>query len=159
MNSAKRESKTSWPALIDWPDERFDRAFRDLFRDFFSAGAMRGRLAETVAHPLHLEQFFDDGACVIRAELPGLDPEKDVEITVQAGVLSIEAHRTERTEEQRPDSYRSEFHYGRFHRAIRLPEGAVEADVAASYKDGILEVRVPMKATAPESLRVPVERG
>jgi len=159
MSIVRRESKSPWPGLLDWPDERFDRVFRDMFREFFSAGAMRDRLAETVAHPLHLEQFVEDGTCVIRAELPGLDPEKDVEITVQSGVLTIAAHREEREEEKRPDGYRSEFHYGSFHRAIRLPEGVTDADIAAAYKDGILEVRLPLKEPVEDAVRVPVQRG
>jgi HSP20 family protein len=159
VSVAKREAKSPWPGLLDWPDERFDRAFRDMFREFFSAGAMRDRLAESVAHQLHLEQFVEDGACVIRAELPGLDPEKDVEITVQSGVLTIEAHREARSEEKRPEGFRSEFHYGAFRRSVRLPDGVTDADVAAAYKDGILEVRLPLKESPKAAVRVPVARG
>ena len=159
MSIVKRESRTPWPGLMEWPDERFDRIFRDMFHDFFSAGTMRDRLAGTIAHPLHLEEFVSDGACVIRAEMPGIDPTKDVEITVQGGVLTVTAHREERKEDERPDGYRSEFHYGSFRRAIRLPEGVTESEVTATYKDGILEVRVPMKEPEHAAVRVPVERG
>ena len=159
MSIAKRQSKSVWPGPFDWPEEHFDRMFRDMFRDFFRAGAMRDRLAETIAHPLHLEEFVDEGSCVIRAELPGIDPAKDVEITVHGGVLTIAAHREERTEDERPDAYHSEFHYGSFQRSIRLPDGVTQSDVRAAYKDGILEVRLPLADPSREAVRVPVERG
>ena len=96
---------------------------------------------------------------MIRAELPGIDPDKDVEITVADGVLRLAAKREEHSEESRPDSYHSEFRYGSFERHLRLPAGAREADVKASYKDGILEVRVPMPKTLPDTeiTQVPVE--
>jgi HSP20 family protein len=158
MSIIKRATGTPQP-LLDWPDERFDRTFRDMFRDFFVGSAVLERLAEGVTKPLHLEEFVEDGTCVIRAELPGIDPAKDVEITLQDGVLHLKGERTERKEEERPEGYRSEFHYGGFYRAIRLPEGATEADVKASYKDGILEVRVPMATTPPTATRIAVERG
>ena len=159
MSIAKRESKSPRPGPFDWPEEHFDRMFRDMFRDFFSAGAVRDRLAETIAHPLHLEEFVDDGSCVIRAELPGIDPAKDVDITVYGDVLTIAAHREERTEDERPNAYRSEFRYGSFQRSIRLPDGVTESDIRASYKDGILEIRLPLVDRSREAVRVPIERG
>jgi HSP20 family protein len=66
-----------------------------------------------------------------------------------------------RSTRKQPDGYRSEFHYGRLARSIRLPEGATEAEVTASYKDGILEVRVPApKAVgAPKETKIPIARG
>jgi HSP20 family protein len=156
MSIIKRATGTPQP-LLDWPDERFDRTFRDMFRDFFVGSAVLERLAEGVTKPLHLEEFVEDGTCVIRAELPGIDPAKDVEITLQDGVLHLKGERTERKEEERPEGYRSEFRYGGFYRAIRLPEGSTEADVKATYKDGILEVRVPMATTPSTATRIAVE--
>ena len=69
--------------------------------------------------------------------------------------------REERTEDKRPEGYRSEFHYGSLTRSIRLPEGATEADVKATYKDGILEVRVPApKPAAPATgTKIPISRS
>lgn len=89
--------------------------------------------------------------------MPGIDPDKDVEITVSDGVLHLKAHREEKAEKNKPAVYRSEFHYGSFERAIRLPEGATEADVKANYQDGILEVRVPIaKPVTPGTTRIPI---
>ena len=110
---------------------------------------------------LRVEEFVDDGTLVVRAELPGIDPDKDVELSVANGVLQIRAQREERSEKQDKDVYRSEFRYGSFARTVSLPEGVHEDDITASYKDGILEVRVPMPAeeAKPPVTKVPIARG
>ncbi len=126
-----------WP----WPEDRFDRAFRDMARDLFTGGA---RLAET--WPMHVEEYVEEGTCVIRLEIPGIDPEKDIDVEIADGAVHVVARREERSKEERPDAYRSEFRYGSFERYIPLPDGATEHDVTATYKDGILEVRLPVAA-------------
>jgi len=109
---------------------------------------------------LRVEEFVDAGALVVRAEMPGIDPEKDVEITVADGVLTITASREEKLEHKEKDSYRSEFRYGSFSRSVVLPAGATEEDVTASYTDGVLEVRVPLgEEPKPEPKKIPVTRG
>lgn len=108
-----------------------------------------------------MEEVVDGNTLVIRAELPGIDPEKDAEITVSDGGLTIRAERQEKKEHKEKDSYRSEFRYGSFVRRIPLPDGVKEGDVTASYKDGVLEVRAPIPektATASPS-KVPITRS
>jgi HSP20 family protein len=109
---------------------------------------------------LRVEEFRDGDTLVVRAEAPGLDPERDVELTVAGDVLEIRAHREEREETKGKTSYRSEFRYGAFVRTIPLPVGTGAEDVKASYKDGILEIRLPVP---PEhktaATKVPVARG
>lgn len=150
--------RTAWPAMPTWPDERVDRIFRDMFRDIFAGGVFMDRLFEDTAHQMHLEEFVEDGTCVIRAELPGVDPDKDIDITVENGMVHLRARREECAEEERPGGFHSEFRDGEFQCSVRLPEGATDADVKASYKDGILEVRIPLpKSETPTSIKVPVE--
>lgn len=109
---------------------------------------------------LRVEEFMDERTLVVRAELPGIDPDKDVELSVTNGVLRIRAQREEKTEKDDKEGYRSEFRYGSFVRNVSLPEGVNDGDVTASYKDGILEVRVPMPAEEPKSVtKVPIARG
>ncbi|GAB3285715.1 alpha-crystallin HspX [Sinomonas notoginsengisoli] len=97
---------------------------------------------------LRVEQFREGDSLVVRAELAGIDPEKDVDVTVQDGTLTIKAERRESSENRGKGGYRSEFRYGSFARTLDLPRGARGEDVKASYHDGVLEVRVPV---APES--------
>ena len=123
----------------------------DLFRVFDRASAPEGRI--------RVEEEIRDNAMVIRAELPGIDPEKDVDISVSDGMLLIKAERRSETKEESEGRVRSEFRYGSYTRTLPMPKGASEDDVKATYKDGILEVTVPVKREAVERQRVAVTRG
>ena len=90
---------------------------------------------------------------MIRAELPGVDPDADIEISVSDRTLHIRAERREESERKDKPGYRSEFRYGAFHWTSELSAGVTEDDVAATYKDGILEVRVKAPAEAKEAAR------
>jgi len=105
-----------------------------------------------------IEEVRDDGHVVVRFEMPGIDPDKDVEITVADGTLRIEAERRQESKDEEHKTYRSEFQYGSYTRAIDLPAGATDEDVEATYKDGILEVRVPVNEQRAEARKVPVTR-
>jgi HSP20 family protein len=109
---------------------------------------------------LRVEEVRDGDDLVVRAELPGIDPERDAEVTVSDGVLHIRAHREERSEEKGKGTVRSEFRYGSFVRNLPLPSGIKEEDIKASYKDGLLEIRMPMGQEQKEAaMRIPVNRG
>jgi HSP20 family protein len=126
----------------DGPVDIFDRFFGDwpelLHRPLmvFTPPAM-GNL-------LRVDEFQEDGLHVIRAELPGIDPERDVEVTVDNGVLHIVAEHHQEEKVDGKDYFRRELRYGSFRRDLPLPEGVTDADVKATYKDGMLEIRVPL---------------
>ena len=105
--------------------------------------------------PIRVEDFVDKNRYVIRAELPGVDPGKDVEVSVSDGTLTIRAERSEETKER----HRSEFRYGSLERTVRLPRGANEDDVKASYTNGILEVSVGLAEAKPAERKITVESG
>lgn len=112
-------------------------------------------VALRATHGIRVEEFARNGDFVLRAELPGVDIDKDVDVTVGDGVLTIDATREQLTEEER----RTEFNYGRFHRSILLPPGVDEDAVSATYQDGILEVTVHMPAQTTERTSVPISRN
>jgi HSP20 family protein len=93
---------------------------------------------------IRVEEFREDGTLVMRADLPGIDPDKDVEVTVSDGMLRIEVER--RAEEKREEKgyLRHEVRYGALSRSLPLPAGVTESDITATYRDGVLEVRVPV---------------
>ncbi|MGW4210260.1 Hsp20/alpha crystallin family protein [Lentzea sp. NPDC004789] len=97
-------------------------------------------------HPMHIEDFIEEGAYVVRAELPGLDAAKDIDVSATEGTLTITAQR----EETKKDQHRSEFRYGSFSRSVSLPPGADTSKISAEYRRGILEVRVPVAAPPSE---------
>ncbi len=100
-----------------------------------------------------VEEAIRDDRYVIRAELPGLDPENDIDVTVDGRVLTIHAERRQ----QDSGPYRSEIRYGSLARTVRLPARVDAADVTARYDKGILEVSVPVPAVKPEGTRIPVQ--
>ena len=104
-----------------------------------------------------MEDFEEGGRYVVRAELPGIDPEKDVEVTVEKGMLSIRAERRD----ERKEKQRTEFHYGSFERRMTLPRTATAEDVEATYDNGILTVSVPLQPAEPAkpARRIPVMRA
>ena len=109
---------------------------------------------------LRVEQQVTDDTMLIRAEMPGIDPDKDVEITVADGLLRIHAERRSSTKQEEAGSTRSEFRYGSFSRTLRVPKDTTTDDVVATYTDGILEVRFPLKApTETPPTKVPITRS
>ncbi|MFI7707418.1 MULTISPECIES: Hsp20/alpha crystallin family protein [Nonomuraea] len=121
-------------------------------------------LVEWLEHPmfgfrpfgqiLRIEDYIADGRYVLRAELPGIDPGKDVEVTLDDGVLHIRAEKTRMTTEP----HRSEFAYGALSRSVTLPETAKTDDVKASYTGGVLEVSVGLaEGKKAEGRRITVE--
>ena len=139
----ERSERPEW-FQVEWPD---------MFRRVFDL--------DWESRWLRVEEFVDDGMLVVRVELPDIDPERDIELSVADGVLHIRAQREEKSEKRDKDGYRSEFRYGSFVRNVTLPEGVEDGDITANYKDGILEVRVPMPAATekPPVTKIPVARG
>lgn len=127
------------PHLLDW------------FEDFSPLDLI---WRNTQAHPIKIEEFFKNGNLIIRAEMPGVDPDKDIDVTAGDGFLTIKGER----KEEHKDAQRSEFYYGSFMRTIPLPTGVDEKSVKAEYKDGILEVRIAYPATTPMAKHVPITR-
>lgn len=107
------------------------------------------------AHAMRIEDRLETDRYVLKAELPGIDPDKDIEIAVADGVLTISAERREAVSEKG----RSEFHYGSFVRRVTLPSGAQDDQLTATYDDGILEISVPIVAAVPEPRSIPISRG
>lgn len=138
-------SRFDWPDLFTWPWPERGLLF-DRWRDLFGSG-------------IKVEEYIEGDDQVVRAELPGVDPDKDVSISVSGGALHISAERREQSKEESRGGYRSEFRYGALHRSIPLPAGASEDDVRASYQDGILEVRVRRPQLPEGGKRIPISRS
>ncbi|CAM5717624.1 Hsp20/alpha crystallin family protein [Streptomyces griseorubiginosus] len=96
-----------------------------------------------------------DGTYVLRAELPGVDPAKDVEITVTEGVLVLRAERTEETE----DKHHTEFRYGTLTRSVRLPAGAEGDDATPEYEDSVPTITVPVSELETGARTIPCSRA
>ncbi|MFR9802406.1 Hsp20/alpha crystallin family protein [Pseudonocardia sp. RS010] len=124
------------------PFGRMDR----LFDEWFRALPMRRPFGPDWPGEelIRIDEYREGDTQVIKAELPGIDPARDVEITATDGMLRIKAER--RIEQDREDKgyTRHEIRYGSMTRTLPLPENVSESDITASYANGILEIRVPM---------------
>lgn len=94
-----------------------------------------------------VDVYEKEGAVHVEAELPGLS-EKDIQITVSAGGLTLTGEKSEQKEVKEENYYRSERTYGRFSRQIGLPAGADVAKAEASFKDGVLRITIPLREEA-----------
>jgi HSP20 family protein len=97
----------------------------------------------TAAWTPPVEVIQKPNAIVFRAELPGIKAD-EVNVSVNDGLLTIAGERKQEHEEKRDGFLRTERSYGTFYRAFSLPEGADEDKVAASFKNGMLEISVPL---------------
>ena len=105
------------------------------------------------AQTFRVEEVVQDNRYVIRADLPGLDPDQDIEVLVDGRSLTIQAERHQ--EDSGPS--RSELRYGLLSRTVRLPAKVDAQEVSARYERGVLEVSVPLREVKPEGVRIPVE--
>lgn len=89
-----------------------------------------------------IETFRRGNQVVVRADLPGVDKD-DVNVSVDNGVLAISGERSSESKDEGDGWYSTERSYGRFYRALPLPEGVDAAHCDATFKDGVLEVTLP----------------
>ena len=163
-------AQSAWPAgpeqiawsYVQWrdimaklPRPQAPARFRAMFPDLadWLESPWTGPPPFLAGQVFRLEESIRDDRYVIRAELPGLDPDSDIEVTVDGRILTIRAERRQ----QDTGPHRSEFRYGSLARAVRLPARVDPADVTARYDKGVLEVSVPAGAVKPEGTRIPVE--
>jgi len=128
------------------------RRFPDLFEWFEPSQLM---LHPFAGPSIRTEDYVDNGRYVVRAEVPGINPDQDAEVTVAKGILTIHAERHEEHDIAR----HSEFRYGSFSRHVALPATADESDITASYDKGIIEVSIGLRARVDDQgeRRVPIQ--
>ena len=131
--------------------DRFRRDIDDVF-DRFLAG--RPPWQSSGSGPA-LESYVANNRLIVRADLPGIDP-KDVEITVTGDQLIIRAKREQQHEEKGRDFIHREVTYGSFERTVKLPGGVNPDEIKASYKNGVLELTVPLPEQSP-TRKVPIQ--
>lgn len=132
--SLRRDPRTVVPDIIEW----FEDPFLSV-RPFFGQA-------------IKVEEYTADGRFVIRAELAGIDPEKDLEVSVSSGYLTIKAERSTSVE----DKHRSEFRYGSLVRTLQLPSEADSDDITADYSAGILTIKVGLKGEPKEGKKIAI---
>ncbi len=125
-----------------------------LFEDFFSR---RPRAAAPLVWQPAVEIFETEGEVVVKAELPGIDP-KNVSVTVTGDGLTIKGEAKAEHEDKCRNYYRRELRYGAFQRTIPLPTEVKSDETKATFRHGILEVKVPKaERVRPKTVKVEVD--
>lgn len=153
--AVKKEDKAAEPAsgLQTWrPFETLRHEINRIFEDFdrgFGASPFRRSMLEpfwqreltwTAAPAVDITE--SDRGYEIAAELPGMD-EKDIEVKVANGGLTIRGEKQEEKEEKKKDYYLQERRFGSFERTFRLPDGVDTDKIEAAFKKGVLTVTLP----------------
>jgi HSP20 family protein len=135
-----------WNPLTDLQEE-MNRLF-DL-----SSGGFRGE--GVAAWAPSLDVYEDKDTLVVKADLPGIE-EKDIDISIQGDVLTLRGERKQEEEVKEKGYHRCERCYGSFQRSFTLPYSVDQSKVKASYKGGVLEVRLP-KAEEAKQKRIKID--
>ena len=126
------------------PFEEMERWFEEAFRrPFFAPSWMpRFRIPEVGVTFPTVDIFEDGNDVVVKAELPGMRKE-DIEVNIADDVITISGEKKTEEKVEKKDYYRLERSFGSFTRTLRLPAETQTDKAKASFKDGVLEVKIP----------------
>ncbi len=127
---------TPFDTLASWERDMQSMLDRFLGREWFDG--------ERFGWKPRVDMFRQQGELIIRIELPGIDPDTDLDIEVEGDTLLIRGERTFDEEVTEDDWYLRERFYGRFERRLLLPEGFDPDQLDATYDSGVLTVKVPL---------------
>jgi HSP20 family protein len=141
-----------WEPFRNVPDIQTE--VNRLFDGFFGRPAAAGSTGRTWAPPVDMYQTKDD--VVLTLEVPGVS-EKDVSVSITGDLLSVKGERRFENEVKEHELLHVERAYGRFERLIQLPM-PVQADrVKATYRDGVLEIRLPKaEEVKPKEIKIDI---
>lgn len=105
------------------------------------------------------EVVSDGEDALVRLELPGIDPDKDVTVEVENGTLVVKGERRDERSDEGNGRRLREVRYGSFRRAFSLPSHVTDADLSADYKAGVLTVKVAGAYAGRTPKRIPVTTG
>lgn len=117
----------------------FDRLFDGMFRNALTNLSAPAPSVTDLA--IRMDVSETGKAYLVKADLPGVD-EKDLEITLEDGILTIAGEKQSENEEEGKTFHRIERSYGSFRRALSLPADADENAISAHMKNGVLKVEI-----------------
>jgi len=143
------------PASDLTPFEEYERRFEDLFRSHFpmTRAPWWTRLAVPAGEVSSSVDIYEEGAdVVVKAEIPGMKKE-DIHVDINDKTVTIHGEKKKEEKIERKNYVRHERSYGSFARTFDLPEEVQTDKARASFKDGVLEVRVPKTGEAAKRTR------
>jgi HSP20 family protein len=151
------------PLLFASPFSLMRMLNEEMARMFTDSGAGRGSQASSGAGEVatwspRVEAFERDGQLVVRADLPGMSKD-DVDVEIADDALIIRGERRQEHEEHRDGFSVCEVTHGSFYRRIPLPEGVNTQNAAATFRDGVLEIKMQVPQREASSRRLEVQDG
>ncbi|MFP3913710.1 MAG: Hsp20/alpha crystallin family protein [Actinomycetota bacterium] len=138
----------TWTPLLE-----LEREMRNAFERYWPAEAGTGAVRLTT------DMHREGDKLVVTVEMPGVDPDKDIDVSVEGDTLIIKGEKTAEREVKEEDCYMQERSFGRFERTLMLPDGVDPESVIASFDKGVLTVEVPIPEPKSETRTIPVRTG
>ncbi len=153
----KKEEKGLEPLIPSrWlsPFERMEEMFEDFFRRPFSRPWFPSfpRLFEEMKPSPSVDIFEEGDDVVVKSELPGLTKD-DIEVNITENTITISGEKKTEEKVEKKNYYRLERSYGSFCRSFELPAEIQPDKAKASFKNGVLEVRLPKSEEAKKKIR------
>ncbi|MGN7612456.1 Hsp20/alpha crystallin family protein [Magnetococcales bacterium HHB-1] len=144
-------------AIVHYDPFRGIRQMQREFNQAFGHPFFEGETSAISDGEIRVDIKEGEDALILRADMPGMN-QKDIDVHVENGRLTISGARQFSKEEKRKDFHLLERAYGRFSRAFQLPSTTDASHIKAKYKAGVLEVSIPKKEQAkPQSIQISVE--
>jgi HSP20 family protein len=121
--------------------ERMERMFDEFFKHPFSL-LTRSPWPEMARIASNVDVFEEGDKIVVKAEVPGI-PKEDIEVTFKDNVLTISGEKKKEEKVEDKNYYQMERSYGSFSRSVYLPSEVKSDEASATFKDGVLEIRIP----------------
>jgi HSP20 family protein len=159
MAKQSKEESTEQRGLTQWKPfaemARWERDMERLFGNFLTGRAhplfddrwWPGKSVGSREPDLDMDLYEDQNEIVVKAELPGMTKD-DVQISLSDNILTIKGEKKKEEDDRGKDYYRSERVYGAFFRSQPLPAEINPEKVRATFKNGVLEIRLPKSEQA-----------
>lgn len=157
--SEKQGEKTGEMQKHTTPFAEMEQLFDDFFqRRFFAPSFMpRIKFPELTSMSTSVDMFEDGNDLVIKADLPGIKKE-EISVDFTDDIITISGEKKSEEKTERKDYYRVERSYGSFVRKLRLPVEIQVDKTNASFKDGVLEIRMPKtESKKPKAQKITVK--
>ena len=143
------------------PFEEMEKRFEDFFRRPFSmfgpSWLPRLKFPETGIISPDVDIFEDGNDIVVKAEIPGMQKE-NIEVNLTDDMITVSGEKKQEEKIEKKDYYRVERSYGSFSRSFKLPKDVQSDKAKATFKDGVLEIRVPKTPEAiSKEKKIPIE--
>lgn len=136
------------------PFQEMEQMFEDFFqRRFFAPSWMpRLKFPEMSEVTASVDMFEEGSDLVIKAEIPGMKKE-EISIDFAGDTITISGEKKSEERTERKDYHRVERSFGSFSRRLRLPVEILVDKSQATFKDGVLEIRMPKSDTEKQKVR------